>query len=695
MGGVVRWPWFGSLDRGRVLEWAELGAGERQDSLYSARALELDGVADYVLVGDQGALDKAVARITYQALRGVGDSQPRFRLNSGLDLAGPSLIRAGVWEEGEVVLDTPTTDLGQVWLGRSGVGYFNGQLANVRFLAADGEVLGRWLLNEHPAGSVNGLPALDSSGNGQHGAYVGGVGVTGLGVPADFRGLAEYGEYMWFSSLQNNWLTNISAPGLSNNAAWELDADVYFSPTLTAIPFILSHTSVTFGYFYQLPSTGGIVFHSAKCTPNNLAIVAPRSAWYRLRLSFDGDVTYSFRVNNGAASTLTLTNPLDPIPLNETLRISLNTSMRWSGAFRNIKINNTLIATGRGTTSADWGGGTVNGNPATIAEYRRTPPQVGMGSWNALTNLLLGSENFSLWPGNTISSITTFSTLGPFGDEITASRLFKSAGTGRTINQPVSGVFPRYTYAWVRASEFGEAQTTAVAVGQSISGTTLVVLSGPGSRTGQTVTGLSTSVWSLLRLTNTNSGNTVRALGPGTPSNNTSAGVVVWRVWETLTPEDAYGRYIPTFTTPVISPTVVSSVGTQDSVGNPIQVPRPTPTAFHSPGTDLYLRTDRTQVRSLSLWFYHSGVARTLFTNANLTLSVDDQGTVATTSGTLETQNPVSLGWNFVHINLPSPTDLTDFRSSNSLVDRILLYDQTLTADQIDRNRRAQQEPFS
>jgi hypothetical protein len=530
-GGNVRYPWFGTVSGGRVLDWAGIGDGERTDSLYSARALELDGVADYVNMGDLGTLPKAVAKIEYQAKRGVANSSPRFRLNSGTDLTGATLIRPGVWEDGEIILGTATADASEVWLGRNGSGYSDCQLANVRLLAADGEVLARYLLNEHPAGDVNGLPALDSSGNGLHGSYVGGLSVTGIGVGADFRGLAEYGDYMWFSSLQNNWLTNISVPGLSNGAAWELDADVYFNPTATGIPFVLSHTSATFGYFFQLPSSGALVFASAKCIPGSQAISAPRNAWYRLRLSFDGNVTYSFRVNNTVAKILTLNDPLDPIPLNETLRISLNLSQRWSGAFRNIKINGTLIATGKGLTSAAWGGGTVSGNPATIAEYRRTPPQVGMGAWN-----LSGTE--------------------------------------------------------LRPSQ----------------------LSNP----------------------------------------------------------------------------------TLDALGNPITVPRISPTAFHSPTASDVLRVDKSAVRSMSFWFYHDGQARTLFSNANLTLSVDALGQVSTTSGTL-TQDlaPVQDTWLFTHLNLPSAVNLTDFQAADGLVDDIQVYDQELSAEQIARNKLVQQETYA
>jgi len=75
--------------------------GHEADLLYSAGSVELDGVADYVNIGNLGTLSKAVAKIQYQARRGTANCQPRFRLNSGLDLAGASLVRPGVWEDGE------------------------------------------------------------------------------------------------------------------------------------------------------------------------------------------------------------------------------------------------------------------------------------------------------------------------------------------------------------------------------------------------------------------------------------------------------------------------------------------------------------------------------------------------------------------------------------------------------------------
>jgi len=797
------------LDRALDNRLQDRSADPQDAYLYSGRAVELDGVGDYVNIGNRGTLAKAVARIQYQARRGTANSQPRFRLNSGLDLAGASLVRPGVWEEGEIV--TPAQEYGEymwfdgvndllsntgvllnmaapwtltfsyingggfafggsgnvafiygdsnnldmvvggftpgvnrvswtslgltlgvtytmvltyngvntaelfiggasrgtramtspnnisaafnigtgvtvekqrgvvlamslngvsiwggtleeavskgwtvsgspqtvnqvfanaseVWLGRASTNYFNGALANVRFLAADGEVLARYQLNEHPAGLVNTLPALDSSGNGYHGSYVGGTSVAGIGVGANFRGLSEYGDYMWFDGVNDDVVYNVS---FNTGSGWELEFFVIVGGGSYAIGFNPADNINCI----QIERTVVRLWVGGGINVATVSIPSLSSGGY-LRLIWNPNI-FSVYHNGVFIGAVTVPSPTF-YNVNRIRFGGIFTLFGWSGAFADIKFNGTLIATGRGTTSAAWGGGTVVGNPATIAEYRRTPPQVGMGDWNVRDTRVPAIFNFP----------TIISGFGAARMSITTV-----AGISRATVTDATGT--RY-----------------------IRRTTAEIVSGKTYRiTSQILRSANVQIAFLIQGTNT-LGSFTGAVGVLTPYTINATAGGSGELW--LQYSANVGEYfeITAFSLEEVLPAyVVPATPTDlDALGNPIAVPRLSPTAFHSPNTSLFLRADQTQVRALSFWFYHSGLSRTLFSNVNLTIGLAANGTVTTTSGTIHQPLVTTLGWNLVHINLPSATNLTDFRSSDSLVDGLLVYDRVLSEPEILRN---------
>jgi hypothetical protein len=65
--------------------------------------------------------------------------------------------------------------------------FFAGDICDVRVAS-----VGTWYLNDHPAGSLDGLPAFDSSGNGNDGVHVGGTSIVGVGAPVPQTALQDW-----------------------------------------------------------------------------------------------------------------------------------------------------------------------------------------------------------------------------------------------------------------------------------------------------------------------------------------------------------------------------------------------------------------------------------------------------------------------------------------------------------------------
>ena len=109
--------------------------------------------------------------------------------NSALQMGS---IPQNVWSEVTVLAldieklfgDNSGATINSIALGIDGAGNFHQcDFSDFRITLLSGEYLARYKLDEQSSGSLNGVTAVDSSGNGYDGTYVGGTGGSGAPVP--------------------------------------------------------------------------------------------------------------------------------------------------------------------------------------------------------------------------------------------------------------------------------------------------------------------------------------------------------------------------------------------------------------------------------------------------------------------------------------------------------------------------------
>jgi hypothetical protein len=644
------------------------------DDFFSARALETDGVGDYVNLGNLGTLPKAVAKISYQALRGAANATPRFRLNASTDLVGPTLSRPGVWENHEIALTTPTASLTQVWLGRSGVGYSQCQLADVRFISADGEILARYQLNEHPAGLVNTLPALDSSGNGYHGSYVGGTSVAGIGVGANFRGLSEYGEYMWFGPNQGVlWTTSSLIPDWAGSWEVKFFGQTYPTPFVAGVRFmtlnnnnsiVINFLSLALGIEVAFGSYTGLGVSYVRLIVPDITVRAALGVW---EIKHDAMIKQvALFLNGSLLDTRTYTGTFS-LPVT-SIRLG-STSAETLGVVQKLTINGTLIAEGNGTTSAAWGGGTVSGNPATIAEYRRTPPQVGMGDWNTQTQSIIYTSNFS-------SSVDGF---------IVTSGVTLSVSSSELI---IASTSSNFLHAARRSSTVSGDTSLSLQIFIPSSNVLCAgyLIRDPLGFIFAEVNNATKDAWLTINIRGVCTSDELGIYM------KTSAGAVsfaghagdILKVRNIQTLRNFPARLIPsTISNPLL-----------DALANPIAVPRPTPTAFHSPNTSLFLSMPTVGMRCLTFWLY-TGPTNTpsvFATGTGFTLtfiSAIDISFAGSGLANIALGLPTGTDWSFYSINFTTAQTIPDLKILNSRVCFVRWYPRELSNSEIGRNELA------
>jgi hypothetical protein len=238
-------------------------------------------------------------------------------------------------------------------------------------------LLFRALLNSHASGDLNTLTALDSSGNGLHGTFVGCDGLTGIGIPAEVRGLGAYADYMWFDGASSGAVVQIPALTIPGEFVIEFSGRL-ITPVQQQYVFgsvsgdsLISITTTTF----RVRNSSGT--QSSAIIPN-----------------LNG-TDVQIRIVRNSSNVITLSNfgvTLASLTLSGTLVFNLiggaGTS-RFRGYMRGVRVDVgatgtwTFVAEGNGVTSAAWGGGTVSGSPLTIGQLRYMPvPQTAAMDWN-------------------------------------------------------------------------------------------------------------------------------------------------------------------------------------------------------------------------------------------------------------------------------------------------------------------------
>jgi hypothetical protein len=98
-----------------------------------------------------------------------------------------TIVANNTWQDVSVTISDSVAD--ELFVGSDdGVtNFFAGDICDVRVAS-----VGTWYLNDHPAGSLDGLPAFDSSGNGNDGVHVGGTSIVGVGAPVPQTALQDW-----------------------------------------------------------------------------------------------------------------------------------------------------------------------------------------------------------------------------------------------------------------------------------------------------------------------------------------------------------------------------------------------------------------------------------------------------------------------------------------------------------------------
>jgi hypothetical protein len=98
-----------------------------------------------------------------------------------------TIVANDTWQDVSVTISDAVADELFVGSDDGSTNFFAGDICDVRVAS-----VGTWYLNDHPAGSLDGLPAFDSSGNGNDGVHVGGTSIVGEGAPVPQTALQDW-----------------------------------------------------------------------------------------------------------------------------------------------------------------------------------------------------------------------------------------------------------------------------------------------------------------------------------------------------------------------------------------------------------------------------------------------------------------------------------------------------------------------
>ena len=263
-------------------------------------------------------------------------------------------------------------------LGQSGASswFFAGDICGFSVQDLDADYLISLPLQDHPPGSLDGLPAFDASGNGNHGTYVGGTSINGEGMP-DY--VAKLGDYESNYFLNGTSQSVQGAIPINWGASVDVEVSTYFTGTRnTILGNTITKNSgwIYWGAGYINLTLGGFTIGSNRV---QWGYTLPLNTHLTFRVLFDGVDTAELFVNGVSRGTRTASGPSSLTTYN-TLLLGRSQSADYSaGVFYDLTVNGTYYAIAEGNLGT---GVTLNGSPATVGDLRRTIPQTALQDWN-------------------------------------------------------------------------------------------------------------------------------------------------------------------------------------------------------------------------------------------------------------------------------------------------------------------------
>ena len=258
--------------------------------------------------------------------------------------------------------------------------FFAGDLCDFS-MTVDGVEILKPKLQDHPPGSLDGLPAFDASGNGNHGTYVGGTSINGEGMP-DY--VAKLGDYESNYFLNGTSQSVQGAIPINWGASVDVEVSTYFTGTRnTILGNTITKNSgwIYWGAGYINLTLGGFTIGSNRV---QWGYTLPLNTHLTFRVLFDGVDTAELFVNGVSRGTRTASGPSSLTTYN-TLLLGRSQSADYSaGVFYDLTVNGTYYAIAEGNLGT---GVTLNGSPVTVGDLRRTIPQTALQDWNTYGTL--------------------------------------------------------------------------------------------------------------------------------------------------------------------------------------------------------------------------------------------------------------------------------------------------------------------
>jgi hypothetical protein len=354
-----------------------------------------------------------------------------------------TIVANDTWQDVSVTISDAVADELFVGSDDGSTNFFAGDICDVRVAS-----VGTWYLNDHPAGSLDGLPAFDSSGNGNDGVHVGGTSIVGEGMPDS---VAKLGD----ADLQSL----LSLDGVDDNI--QLDADVDYGSAPFDVTVVATIGEDGIGAVLGGTGAGDNRWTFRQDGLTNWTLRERTSGTTR-GAAFDSALiigeTYTFNLSRSGD---VVTMSVDGVTQTGTATVASGEELGWNeiGA----RSNGTLdffkgtihsISDSLGTawdgTQADAiaQGWTVSGSPATVADLRRTIPQTALQDWNAgyitntsnyydlgnLAGFNVGTNDFSFGFGCLVKTDIQYEIFTKFNTTGGASfRVFRRPTTGALV----------------------------------------------------------------------------------------------------------------------------------------------------------------------------------------------------------------------------------------------------------------------
>jgi hypothetical protein len=288
-------------------------------------------------------------------------------------------------------------------LGQSGAGFwfFAGDISGFSVQDLDADYLISLPLQDHPPGSLDGLPAFDASGNGNHGTYVGGTSINGEGIPDIVAKLGDYEDKMWSDGVDDQVAFGAGIhTTLSGASIFTLELTTAYLDTTTANKVWYMTSGASEGCFtVRFNSASSLTVISRSETADafgSITFTHSRNVnseildWRfeadyglgKIRVYCDGVLEDTLTPANWTSATFDMIGSV----------ILGHSTGRIKGGVWDVRVKKDGVPVGQwqgdGNTNADWldqigsNNGTVSGSPATVADLRRTIPQTALQDWN-------------------------------------------------------------------------------------------------------------------------------------------------------------------------------------------------------------------------------------------------------------------------------------------------------------------------